>query len=208
MYIRVDSFGETHWKMQVIVTYQIGIPAVTTEHFRHNLADLNSDRCIFDGESLITNCGRIDIPNETIFSETRIKKLAKAKASKIRHNNQEHPSTPTRYKSMLEILKTYFKNKQIYDNSNTKSASPFKQLQKYLTPPSDDECAAIITTTNDQSLQVGSTHISNKVSRWYDGFLMCIGLKAGESLYDVKGSKENLELQKESSSLMTKYLRI
>jgi len=133
--------------------------------------------------------------------------LAKAKARKI-CQNQDHPSSPGRYKSILEILKTYFNNKQIYDNLSTKAAPPFKQLQKYLTPPSDDECGAVIATTNDQSLQVGSTHISNKVSRWYDGFLMCIGLKAGESLYDVKGSKENLELRKESSSLMTKYLRI
>lgn len=207
MYTRVNSSGETHRRMQVIVSYYIGTPAVITEFFRHNLANFSSERCIFDGESIITNCGRIDIPDKTTFSESRIKKLAKAKASKI-CQNQDHPSSPGRYKSILEILKTYFKNKQIYDNLSTKSASPFKQLQKYLTPPSDDECGAVIPTTNDQSLQVGSTHISNKVSRWYDGFLMCIGLKAGESLYDVKGSKENLELRKESSSLMAKYLRI
>lgn len=63
--------------------------------------------------------------------------------------------------------------------------------------------------TSDQGLQVGTSYIFNrKNSKWYKGFLICFGLKATDSLYDIGNLSDDLIVGTKSSYIVTKYLRI
>ncbi|KAH1007789.1 hypothetical protein HUJ04_004983 [Dendroctonus ponderosae] len=63
--------------------------------------------------------------------------------------------------------------------------------------------------TSEQGLQVGTSYIFNrKNTKWYEGLLICFGIKASDSVYDIGNLNDDLVVNNKSSYIVTKYLRI
>ncbi|KAL1512540.1 hypothetical protein ABEB36_002122 [Hypothenemus hampei] len=173
-----------------------------TFNCRHKLKLVNMENSFSDGNYIVTNSGRITLPTDAaVLVEFSRSGIIKSCTFENGNSNIEK----NRYKMIMKTIQTYFKSNHFLNENG------MVKQQKYIADSADKNVEELFVRkySNDCALQTGHSYLLNlKSAKWYDGFLMCLGLKREGDIQEAAYCRDELLANTDSSDLVTRYLRI
>lgn len=167
--------------------------------YRSYARKFNNEEAFYDGDSFFEGIGRLSFP--TCSDEINKDDLTDYLRTGDHKTNVE--KRMHLYNKIFKTVEYHLKSKQFYEN-------PDINFQKYITLAKNSDSVGefyLKKVTTDRSVQFDSNNVSD-TPKWYDVFLMCLGLKS-QNICDIDDiNKELTARTTESSRLVTKYLKV
>ncbi|CAG9765697.1 unnamed protein product [Ceutorhynchus assimilis] len=184
---------------------------------RTKMLEIINDNSFHDGDSWIENIGRISFPTGGDEFRSNQSSRITLTSEDSQNNRSDSAKNLTHYEKVLKMLEVYLRNRQYNEALNNRG--PFDiQFKKNTTMDNKESTKSIVeelhdnTVKTDKSAQFGGVHTvvrereAIRPKKWYDGFLVCFGIRSPKDVHDIEDLDN--QLRRESSFLMTRYLRI